>query len=1290
MAPTVDVRTANLANNATSIVITGTGFDTTAANNTVVFNNGAVGTVASATATQLNVNLTTPPTNTGSLTVVVTTSSISNGSPVQVATVVATAASPRVSIPDLLTASDDGASDSDNITSIQTPIFTGVAPASTTIELIDQANNILGTTTSDSNGNWTITSSTLSNGSYSIKARYFSTTYSMTQLTSTAGTANIPAAITIAPGDRLYSPAAPSEDGYYRDLPDAASSGNSLTDTWNDLVAAYNAAKGFIDWGDFPGDSFEVTLTGPSFRGNNITYVVVEGVYATPRGSGRQLDSGDWIIALTNDLDGDSAGSSITTTPPNVIPSSYLLSSSALNISIIPGITSATYDATTGVLSVTGTNFAATGGSANDIDVSKLTITAEGGATRTLTSSSVEITSATTFSVTLNGTDKAALNQIVNKNGTASTGGTTYNIAAASNWNPANSGAADLTGNGITVSNVAVPAITSASYDSATGTLVVTGTGFLKRNGTTNDIDVSKLTIRGEGGSTYTLTTSNVEITSGTSFSVTLNSADQTGLSSLLNKNGTSSIGATTYNIAAAEDWAAGANAADAVADLTGNGITVSNKVQTFSVSQSNTNSISTSVEIASAGNKFSRINSNSYYLYINGGSNGNPPDPTYGTREDRFIFTFGNGKSFYLTDFNGWGSSGNSQENIVGIPAQTSSSSNSLIAVIPGNYFGGTFDLYDNTTGERLLNDFQSQDGWTGYGNGPAIFEYDVSTGEILLKTPYRSGSVDGSLSPKVSILSTGALDYGVNTPESYRGGLSSATPISIFEISTPQLVGAATNSAGTQIILTYGEALGAVTAAASRFAVTVGGTSAAINSVTTSGSTVILALASTIGTGQSVSVAYTDPTSSDDSNAIQDLLGNDSASLGSTIVINNVPAPSSPPSSGSSDPEPEPEPVPVVDTTPSDPAPAGTNIQTSDDDGDGLREVVIAPDGTSVDGNRDGIPDATQRQVAGLRLINDGAAGSDYGATSVSDGIQLEAVTLTSADTNGDFSVSGSSGGTVVTTTPSGITNALAGVVSFTVSGVTPGGTTEATLSLPTGLASGSGNAYLRFNYSTNRFEEYVDTDGKPLYTFVDSNGDGTVDGVKLTLVDGDPNWDGDGVANGTVVDPGFYGNGDRTFTGTKGRDTLIGNVLANTISGYNGNDTLTGDLGNDILLGGNGRDLLTGGEGSDQLSGGGGRDRFIYTSITDSRGSTATRDTITDFRGGDKIDLSAIDANASIDGNQAFTFIKKQAFTGASGELRFSNGLLEADINGDREADFAIALTGINRLYASSFVL
>ncbi|MBX3617351.1 DUF4214 domain-containing protein [Nitrosomonas sp.] len=246
-----------------------------------------------------------------------------------------------------------------------------------------------------------------------------------------------------------------------------------------------------------------------------------------------------------------------------------------------PTITSATYDASTGTLTVTGSNFVKASGAANDIDASKLTFTGEGGATYTLTDSAdVEITSGTAFTVTLSSTDTAAVSQIINKNGTSSTGSTTYNLAAADDWNTVigNTDISDTTGNGITVSNVAIPAITSATYDASTGALVVTGTGFLKLSGATNDIDASKFTFTGEGGTTYTLTDSaDVEITSGTAFTVTLSSTDKTAVNQIINKNGTSSTGATTYNLAAAEDWAAGADAAVVVADTTGNGITVSN-----------------------------------------------------------------------------------------------------------------------------------------------------------------------------------------------------------------------------------------------------------------------------------------------------------------------------------------------------------------------------------------------------------------------------------------------------------------------------------------------------------------------------------------------------------------------------------------------------------------------------------------------------------------------------------------------------------------------------------------
>ena len=252
----------------------------------------------------------------------------------------------------------------------------------------------------------------------------------------------------------------------------------------------------------------------------------------------------------------------------------------AVTVSINPKLTSATYNASTGSLVVTGTNIQANGGGA-DIDASMLTLTGEGGATYTLTDTAdVERTNVTSFTLTLSATDKAALNQIMNKAGTSSTGTTTYNVAAADNWNTnvTAGDTSDATGNGVTVSSVAVPSITSSTYDANTGTLVVTGTGFTKFSGATNDIDVSMFTFTGEGGATYTLTdSSDVEITSGTAFTLTLSAADKAGLNLIMNNNGTSATAGTIYNLAAAEDWTRGASAAVNVVDATGNGITVSN-----------------------------------------------------------------------------------------------------------------------------------------------------------------------------------------------------------------------------------------------------------------------------------------------------------------------------------------------------------------------------------------------------------------------------------------------------------------------------------------------------------------------------------------------------------------------------------------------------------------------------------------------------------------------------------------------------------------------------------------
>src|SRR3546814_9309123 len=81
-------------------------------------------------------------------------------------------------------------------------------------------------------------------------------------------------------------------------------------------------------------------------------------------------------------------------------------------------------------------------------------------------------------------------------------------------------------GTGIIVDGL--PTITSATYDAATGELVVTGANFKTLSGDDNDIVAEKFTFTGEGGETHTLAnTPNVEILSSTEFTLTLSATDR-------------------------------------------------------------------------------------------------------------------------------------------------------------------------------------------------------------------------------------------------------------------------------------------------------------------------------------------------------------------------------------------------------------------------------------------------------------------------------------------------------------------------------------------------------------------------------------------------------------------------------------------------------------------------------------------------------------------------------------------------------------------------------------------
>ncbi len=65
--------------------------------------------------------------------------------------------------------------------------------------------------------------------------------------------------------------------------------------------------------------------------------------------------------------------------------------------------------------------------------------------------------------------------------------------------------------------------------------------------------------------------------------------------------------------------------------------------------------------------------------------------------------------------------------------------------------------------------------------------------------------------------------------------------------------------------------------------------------------------------------------------------------------------------------------------------------------------------------------------------------------------------------------------------------------------------------------------------------------------------------------------------------------------------------------------------GGTGDDTILGGARGDLLVGGWGDDKLTGGGGRDRFVF-GAENTNGATE-RDTVTDYRAGDVLDLRGL---------------------------------------------------------------
>jgi len=191
---------------------------------------------------------------------------------------------------------------------------------------------------------------------------------------------------------------------------------------------------------------------------------------------------------------------------------------------------------------------------------------------------------------------------------------------------------------------------------------------------------------------------------------------------------------------------------------------------------------------------------------------------------------------------------------------------------------------------------------------------------------------------------------------------------------------------------------------------------------------------------------------------------------------------------------------------------------------------------------------------------------------------------------------------------------------------------------------------------------------------------------DKIVASVGDGDDTYYGDDMDDGFGID-------------TLDMSTITGNITADLGTGYLGRGTVvSAQSGTDTIWGienivtGSGDDVITASSAANVMDGGAGNDTFRFLSAADADG-----DTIIGFQPGDRIDLSAIDANSGAGGNQAFTLVNGSEFTGAAQLIITHESREDSDYtvvsgstSGEVAADFRISIKGTHDLQASDFIL
>ncbi len=205
-------------------------------------------------------------------------------------------------------------------------------------------------------------------------------------------------------------------------------------------------------------------------------------------------------------------------------------------------------------------------------------------------------------------------------------------------------------------------------------------------------------------------------------------------------------------------------------------------------------------------------------------------------------------------------------------------------------------------------------------------------------------------------------------------------------------------------------------------------------------------------------------------------------------------------------------------------------------------------------------------------------------------------------------------------------------------------------------------------------------------------------------------DAGWGNDTVYGGAGDDVfvAAVGDGNDTYYGDDldggtGIDTLdmaaiTAAITADLGTGFLGRGTVTSaQTGSDTLWGienivtGSGDDVITASRAVNVIDGGAGNDTFRFLSAADADG-----DTILGFQPGDRIDLSAIDANGCAAGKQSFTLVNGAASGPAQLAITHESRadgdytVVSGNTGGPDAAEFRISIKGNHDLQTSDFVL